>query len=189
MAGGTLQLSCGPQYGHVLGRQAHEVVSMLRRMAEQANEWQVPVFVMDCDVAAASDHVSHHEIVRATMEMGVPPVLIAAWIREYRNFETIVKFDDIETPGIRRTRSVPQGDPCAADLFRDALDRPAGKFESLCRETKWVLPVRWNYPGLLLFGDNCWIIPMSTTELQTLTNAWNSLLQQTGLQIDWSEAV
>ena len=92
-------------------------------------------------MAAAFDHVSHHEITKATMDMGVPPVLIAAWIREYRNSETIVKLDDIVTPGIRRTRSVPQGDPCAADLFGAALDRPAGMFVETCQENKWGLLV------------------------------------------------
>ena len=55
---------------------------------------------MDCDVAAAFDHVSHHEIIKTTLAVGVPPVLIAAWIREYRRFsETLVKLDDILTPG------------------------------------------------------------------------------------------
>ena len=121
LAGGALQRRNGPQYGHVPGRQPNEVVWMLRRMVEQANEWQIPVFVMDCEVAATFDHVSHHEIVKATMEMGVPPILIAAWILEYRNFETVVKLDDIVTPGIRRRRCVPQGDPCAADLLGAVL--------------------------------------------------------------------
>ena len=55
-----------------------------------------------------------------------PPVLIAAWIREYRNSETIVQLDDLVTPGIRRTRYVPQGDPGAADLFGAALGRQRG---------------------------------------------------------------
>ena len=50
-------------------------------MVEQATEWQIRVFVMDCDVAAAFDHVSHQEIIKATVAMGVPPVLVAAWIR------------------------------------------------------------------------------------------------------------
>ena len=44
----------------VPGREAHEVVFILRRIVEQANEWRIPIFVMDCDVAAAFDHVSHH---------------------------------------------------------------------------------------------------------------------------------
>ena len=107
LAGDALQSRNGPRFGHVPGRQAHEVVWMLRRMVEQATELQIPVFVMHCDLAAAFDHVSHHEIIKATMDMGVPPILIAAWIREYRNSETVVMLDDIVTRGIRRTRSVP----------------------------------------------------------------------------------
>ena len=65
---------------------------------EKAIEWQILVFVMDCDAVAVFDHVSHHEIIKATLAMDVPPVLIAAWIREYRNSETAVKLDDIVTP-------------------------------------------------------------------------------------------
>ena len=58
LAGDTLQTKTGPQFGHVPGRQAHEVVWMLRRLVEQATKWQIPIFVMDCDVAAAFDHVA-----------------------------------------------------------------------------------------------------------------------------------
>ena len=70
LAGGALQSRHGPQHGHVLGREAHEVVWMLRRVVEQATEWQIPVFVMDCGVAAAFDHVAHHGIIEATLAMG-----------------------------------------------------------------------------------------------------------------------
>ena len=73
-----------PQYGHVPGRQAHEVVLLLRRMVEQATEWQIPIFVIDCDVAAAFDHVSHHVSIDAMEALKVPPASVAAWIREYR---------------------------------------------------------------------------------------------------------
>ena len=117
----------GPQYGHVPGRQAP--VFILRRMVEQANEWRISIFVMVCDVAAAFDHVSHHLITDAMEALQVPPVLVAAWIREYRGSETYVKLDDILTPGVRCTRSVPQGDPYAANWFGAALDVPATAFE------------------------------------------------------------
>ena len=42
LAQGALQSRRVPQYGQVLGRQAHEVVWMLRRVVEQATEWQIP---------------------------------------------------------------------------------------------------------------------------------------------------
>ena len=71
VAGDALQKRRGPQFGHVPGRQAHRVVWMLRRMIEQANERQITEVVMDCNVAAAFDHVSHHEIIKATLERRV----------------------------------------------------------------------------------------------------------------------
>ena len=36
---------------------------------EQATEWQIPIFVMHCDVLAAFDHVSHHGIIEALEDM------------------------------------------------------------------------------------------------------------------------
>ena len=87
--------------------------------------------------------------------------------------------DDIVTPGIRGTRSVPQGDPCAVDLFGAAFGHTS--FEVL-------LPVGNRYLGLLLFADNCWIA-MSPGELQSMARAWNELLESSGLQTDWGEAV
>ena len=88
LAGQAIHTRHSPQYDHVPGRQAHEVVFILRRMVGQANEWRIPVFVMDCDVAAAFDHVSHHLIVDAMEALKVLPVLVAAWIREHSGSET-----------------------------------------------------------------------------------------------------
>ena len=138
---------------------------------------------MDCDVAAAFDHVSHHLIIDAMEALKVPPVLVSARIREYG--ETYVKLDDVMTPGIRRTRSVPQGDPCAADLFGAALDVPATAFCERCQAEKWELPVGGNHTGLLLFADNCWLIEMPPSELKCMARAWNELLEKAGLTIAW----
>ena len=63
-----------------------------------------PVFVMDCDVAASFDDVSHHEIVRGAMEIDVPPVWIAVWNRECKKIPRQMNLDDNETPGICRTK-------------------------------------------------------------------------------------
>ena len=54
--------------------------------------------------------------------------LLQHGFREYRNSDTVVEMNDVVTPDIRRTRSVPQGDPSAAHLFGAARNRPAGKF-------------------------------------------------------------
>ena len=98
-----------------------------------------------------------------------------------------MKLDDTVTPGIRRTRSVPKGDPCAADLFGAPVDTPAAKFGEMCQHKKWG-PVKGRHTGLLLFADNCWLIGMSPGELQTMARGWKEL-RAAGLHIDWGEAV
>ena len=150
------------------GRQAHEVVFILGRMVVQGNELRIPIFVMDCDVAAA-----------CSMEaLKVPPVLVAAWIREYRRSETHIKLDDIFTRRIRRTRSVPA----------NVSGNPEFCIKK-CQEEKWELPVDGQYMGLLLFTDNCWLIAVSPAELRCMARAWNELLVCAGLRIAWKEAV
>ena len=139
-----------------------------------------PDFVMDCDVAAAFDHVSHHEIIKATIGMGVPPILIAAWIRKYRNSEIVVQLDDIVTPGIRRTRSVPQGDPCAADLFGAHWTDRQAKFFGNVPKNEMEPTGGGGYLGLLLIADNFWFFGMSVAELQTMAREWYELLKQAG---------
>ena len=56
----------------VPGRQAHAVLFLLRRLIEHSNGWQLPIYVMDCDVSAAFDHVSHRLIVDAMESMFCP---------------------------------------------------------------------------------------------------------------------
>ena len=127
-------------------------------------------------------------LIDAMEALKVPSVLVSAWIRECRGSEMYIKLDDVMTPGIRRTRSVPQGDPCAADLF-GALDVPATAFCGKCQAEKWGLPVGGNYMGLLLVADNCWLIAMSPAELECIARAWNELLEKAGLRSAWEEAV
>ena len=137
------------QHGHVPGRQAHEVVFILRRMVEQASEWRIPIFVMDCDVAAAFDHVSHHVIIDAMEALQVPPVFVAAWIREYRRSETFVKLDDIMTPGFvayDRCHKVTRA-PClgaALDILKTASC-------ARCQTEKWELPPERGIHGARTF--------------------------------------
>ena len=59
----------------------------------------------------------------------------------------------------------------------------------MSQKNKWSLPVGGGYLGLLLFADKCWIPGMSKVELQTMVRAWNQLLRQAGLHVDWGEAV
>ena len=170
------------------GRQAHEVGFHPAPHGGTSNGVADTNF-RGCDVAAAFDHVSHHVIIGAMEALKVPPVFVAAWIRECRGSETFAKLDDIMTPGIRRTRSVPRGDASAPDLFGAALDIQGTAFCERCQTEKWGLPLREGNMGLLLFADNCWIIAMSPAEIKCMARAWYELLEKAGLRIAWGEAV
>ena len=158
-------------------------------MVEQANEWRIPIFVMDYDVAAAFDHVSHHVIIDAMKAMKVPPVLVAAWIRECRGSETFIKLDDIMTPGIKTHALCTARRRLRGGSFRAALDTPAAAFCEKCQVEEWRLPVNGGYLGLPLFADSCWIVAMSAAELPRMARAWNELLKKAGLRIARPEAV
>ena len=107
---------------------------------------------MNCVVvAAAFDHVSRHVITDAMEAMRVPPVVVAAWIREYTRSETLVELDHIKTSGFKRTNV------------------SVGEVELL---------VNGGCLGQPLFADNCWIAAMFPVELQRSARAWNELLMK-----------
>ena len=83
LAGQAMRTRGGPQYGHVPGRQAHEVGFHPAPHGGTSNGVADTNF-RGCDVAAAFDHVSHHVIIGAMEALKVPPVFVAAWIRECR---------------------------------------------------------------------------------------------------------
>ena len=128
---------------------------------------------MDCDVAAAFDHVSHHVIIDAMEALKVPPVS-AAWIRAYSRSETFVKLDDITTPGIRRIRSMPI---FWQQHFVKGARRRSGSYH-------------WE-------GDRAFYFSRTTAGLSQFRQrnsnawprAWNELPEEAGLRIAWEEPV
>ena len=78
-------------------------------------------FVMDCDVAAAFDHVSHQLIVDAMEAMKVRPV--PAWLREHRD----------QTRSSRFRKVIHARLTC----FGAALDIPTAGFCEMCQSRKW----------------------------------------------------
>ena len=65
--------------------------------------------------------------------MGVPPVLIAAWIRESRNSETVVRLDDTVTPGICRVQNEAMG--LEVGMKRDAQILPPNRHSAVWIES------------------------------------------------------
>ena len=56
-------------------------------------------------------------------------VLIHAWLREWRRMTSVFRLDaETVSAEITRTRSLPQRDPAAPDIFNLTLDALAEKF-------------------------------------------------------------
>ena len=72
-----------PQFAFRKGYQAHEVVFILRDLVEKAIEWDIPVFILDADLAKAYDFTKHSLVMAALTEKGVPAIIVAAWVREW----------------------------------------------------------------------------------------------------------
>lgn len=83
--------------------QCAELVHNLRAMAEKATEWNAPVHVSKIDFAKACVNVRHSAIRRAMLRRGVPPPVVATYIRDMRRSGVVFacKMADA-TVGLRR---------------------------------------------------------------------------------------
>ena len=86
MTEGRLGRLQAPQFAFRPHHQAHEVVFMMRSLIEKSLEWDSPLFVLDGDLRKAYDYTRHPSVVNSLAEKGVPPIVIAAWVREIRFF-------------------------------------------------------------------------------------------------------
>ena len=189
LAGDSLDSLIAPQYAFRKGHQAHEVIFVLRNLVEKALEWDTPLFVLDGDIAKAYDYTRHSTLIAAMQEKSVPPILIAAWVRELRRSRSIFALDaDTRSEPVARTRSLLQGDPAAPALFNIALDHPASKFISLCARRGWGFKLDdGSLVSMILFADNFWLVASSPQSLAKMTEAWLALLKDCGWSVPLAE--
>ena len=116
-------------------RQAHEVISCLRNVVEKCLEWkEITCCILDCDISKAYDFTDHREVVRSCRKAGTPIILIAAWLREWQRMRSVMVLDDkTRSASLKRTRSLPQGDPAAPTTFNTTLDQTIRHFINICK--------------------------------------------------------
>ena len=77
-----------------------------------------------------------------------------AWLREWRSMKSIFRLDAETTSGeIERTRSLPQGDPAAPNLFNNTLDILAVHTRVQAKKVGKQL-VDGTWVDIILFRDN-----------------------------------
>jgi hypothetical protein len=164
----------------------------MRRIIEMAIEWNTHIFILDGDIYKAYDNTRHGRVLQALQRRDVPPILVAAIIREVARPKGRIRLGNLESQNcIRRSRALWQGDPLAPKLFNITLDELAEKFEKRAQSMRWGWPIKGprgnTYICLLLFADNYWIIATSPAELQNANDYWQNLLREAGWHTPASE--
>ena len=137
----------------------------------------------------AYDYSQHSHILKGLCRKGVPPPIVAAWIREMRRCSSVFVLDqDVQSGAVRRTRSLLQGDPAAPETFNSTLDIPASRFCDLAANRKWGVQLDdGTVIALILFADNFWLFARSPEELATITGVWLGMLAESGWKVPLDE--
>ena len=189
LQGGRINELQAPQFAFRAHYQAHEVVFIIRNLVEKSLEWSDQLFILDGDLRKAYDYTRHAKLAAALEQKGAPSILTAAWLREFRRCASIFVLDqEVQSRKVLRTRSLPQGDPAAPELFNVTLDVPAAKFCELSIRQGWGFKLDCGTRvALVLFADNFWIFAESPCQLSAMTAAWLDLLEGDGWSVPLEE--
>ena len=178
-----------PQFAFRSHCQAHEVVFMMRNLVEKSLEWNEQLFVLDGGLHKAYDNTRHLNVAMALEKKGVPSILTAAWLREFRRCFSIFVLDrEVRSHKVQRTRSLLQGDPAAPKIFNATLDVPVSTFCRMAEQKGWGFKLDCGTRiHLLLFADNFWLVAVSAEQLSAMTAAWLDLLEQAGWSVSLDE--
>ena len=182
MCGERLQRTTAPQFAFKPRHRVEEVMFIWRSLIEKSIEWNIHLFGLDGDVYKAYDSTSHALVISSLRSKGVHDVLIAAWLREIRHSASSIKLDaGTMSKGVRRTRSIFQGDPAAPSIFNACLDHIAGRFHVMCQRKQWGVELSHGYYlGIVCFADNYWLFATSANMLESMANEWLTLLDDAG---------
>lgn len=69
--------------------QCAELVHILRGPVEKSTDWSTPLFIAQVDFARAYDSVLHSAVIRAMTRRGIPPPVLAAYVRDTGGTELV----------------------------------------------------------------------------------------------------
>ncbi len=82
---------------------------------------------------------------------------------------------------VKRTRSLPQGDPAAPMLFNLILGTLATRFAALAVENGWGKRLQdGTWVNIILFTDNYWLVATNARMLKKMTEKWLDLMSEYG---------
>ena len=179
-----------PQYAFRAGYSAAEVVGIFRGLVEKFDEWRCPrIFILDGDIDHAYDHTAHGLVLNSLDRRKVPRPVSESWIRCWRTMKSAFCLSPgCTTRAIRRTRSIPQGDPAGPDLFNVVVDDLAYDFQEMAARRDWGVQLNGLRVSIILFADNFWLFATSPAMLQAMLRAWQLILQKAGMDFKKADA-
>ena len=105
---------------------------MLTRVAENAREWDSPVYVGQLDLRHAFDEIKHSAVIEALFEKQAPPQLTAPLAAWRSQSAVSLRFQSVSSHRkIRVQRGVPQGAPESPLVFVMTTDCALGNLQSI----------------------------------------------------------
>jgi len=170
-------------------RQAEDVVGFLAELIRRTNEWNEPLYVVNCDVKKAFDFLDATEGEETLKRRGIPTFLRLAYLREYRDIGAKILLGGTET-----TQYVPieggqrQGGPrtprmwnefmaLLVDDLRTLWDRVPAWTGDMAREdelTKW---------SCIIYADNIWLVGNAPRNLVARASYIDQWLHDRGLSL------
>ena len=165
-------------------------------LIEKANEWDIPLYIMDADLPKAYDNTKHDVTAARLDKRGFPKFYTASIIRETRRSKVKVSMGAIVTDPIMRGKSLCQGGADAPRIFNHVFDEDILDFVVYCKSKRWGFPISHDKDGMvtefvpiLAFCDNFWLLAKSPSELQNMSNIFFSRCKAAGWEIPLAECV
>ena len=134
------------QTAFVPGVSAAHGVYVLKRAAELAREWSVPMVIVQLDLKKAFDRIRHSEVLRCLRKKGVGTQLLAVLAQMWQQSCVCGRLGSVTSRPVLLDRGVPQGAPESPFIFTAVVDEILGE-----------LLEKWNGLGYGWVLDGFWL--------------------------------
>lgn len=159
-------------------------IHSLELVIEKYQEKQRRLYIAFIDYQKAFDTVSHRGIWKALEDQGLKDEYIQILKNIYTNIKGRVKLERVG-PSFPIKRGVRQGDPTSPTLFIALL-------ESIIKKLDWKtsgLNINGTYLSHLRFADDLVVFAESSSELQNMIQALNSVSKEVGLEMNLAKTM
>ena len=171
------------QTAFIPGVSASHGVFTLKRAAELARAWDVPLVVVQLDLKKAFDRVSHISVLACLRRKGVSTQLLAVLAQMWERSTVRGKLATVTAQPVRLDRGVPQGAPESPFIFTCVVDDILGSLleKWRARGLGWMMDTMWL--AALGYADDIIIAGKSVEEVQEMLADCIKAFAAAGLEV------